>query len=161
MSIGNVRKGVTQASFNEEASFVFFAEILLLSSALGYSFGNWYVFGGLLIGLGIAFMIPILNIILALIFALSWGVIGATLGKPFQNLESIKDVSIDLILSSFSILTSQVNSIEDISIDLILSLFSTPASQVVGVILFLSGLGLHLSFIEYERDLTDDEDRNF
>ena len=47
MSIGNVRKGVTQASFNEETSFVFFAEILLLSSALGYSFGNWYVFGGL------------------------------------------------------------------------------------------------------------------
>ena len=161
MSIGNVRKGVTQASFNEEASFVFFAEILLLSSALGYSFGNWYVFGGLLIGLGIAFMIPILNKILALIFALSWGIIGAIIVKFFQSLESIKDVSIDLILSSFSILTSQVNSIEDISIDLILSLFSTPASQVVGVILFLSGLGLHLSFIEYERDLTDDEDRNF
>ena len=84
-------------------------------------------------------MIPILNIILALIFALSWGIIGAIIIKFFQSLESIKDVSIDLILS----------------------LFSTPASQVVGVILFLSGLGLHLSFIEYERDLTDDEDRNF
>ena len=32
-------------------------EIILLSSALGYSFGNWYVFGGLLIGLGIALKI--------------------------------------------------------------------------------------------------------
>ena len=161
MSIGNVRKGVTQSSFNEGAANAVIVEIILLSSALGYSFGNWYVFGGLLIGLGIAFMIPILNIILALIFALSWGVIGATLGKPFQNLESIKDVSIDLILSSFSILTSQIKSIEDVSIDLILSLFSTPASQVLGGFLFLSGLGLHLAFIEYERDLTDDEDRNF
>ena len=139
MSIGNVRKGVTQSSFNEGAANAVIVEIILLSSALGYFFGNWYVFGGLLIGLGIAFMIPILNIILALIFALSWGVIGATLGKPFQNLESIKDVSIDLILS----------------------LFSTPASQVLGGFLFLSGLGLHLSFIEYERDLTDSEDRNF
>ena len=95
MSIGNVRKGVTQASFNEETSFVFFAKILLLSSALGYSFGNWYVFGGLLIGFGITFMIAILNIILALIFSLSCGIIGSIIGKPFHNLESIKDVSID------------------------------------------------------------------
>ena len=139
MSTSNVRKGNTQSSFNEGAANAVIVEIILLSSALGYFFGNWYVFGGLLLGLGIAFMIPILNIILALIFALSWGVIGATLGKPFQNLESIKDVSIDLILS----------------------LFSTPASQVLGGFLFLSGLGLHLAFIEYERDLTDDEDRNF
>ena len=161
MSIGNVRKGVTQSSFNEGAANAVIVEIILLSSALGYFFGNWYVFGGLLIGLGIAFMIPILNIILALIFSLSWGIIGSIIGKPFQNLESIKDVSIDLILSSFSILTSQIKSIEDVSIDLILSLFSTPASQVLGGFLFLSGLGLHLAFIEYERDLTDDEDRNF
>ena len=87
----------------------------------------------------IVFLQHILNIILALIFSLSWGIIGSIIGKPFQNLESIKDISIDLILS----------------------LFSTPASQVLGGFLFLSGLGLHLSFIEYERDLTDDEDRNF
>ena len=44
MSTGNVRKGVTQASFNEEAAGALFVEILLLSSALGYFIGNWYVF---------------------------------------------------------------------------------------------------------------------
>ena len=44
---------------------------------------------------------------------------------------------------------------------IIISLFSTPPSQVLGGFLFLSGLGLHFSFIEWGKDLTDDEDRNF
>ena len=40
MSTSNVRKGNTQSSFNEGAANAVIVEIILLSSALGYSFGK-------------------------------------------------------------------------------------------------------------------------
>ena len=141
-----------QSWSDEFLAFVVFVEIILLSSALGYFFRDWYVFAAILIGLLITSVIPILDIILALILSLSWGIIGSIIGQSFYNLESINDVSIDLIMSSFSKLSSKIKSIEDISINLIISLFSTPPSQVLGGILLLIGLVYHLTYRSFFKE---------
>ena len=140
MSIGNTRKGFTQATFNEDASNFLIGEILIASIVGGAFFESWYVFGGVLLGLMILFLIPVINIVLAVVFSLLWAVIGAGIVCYFQ------DISLNL----------ETN----ISIDLVILLFSTPASQIIGVILFLSGLGMHLAGIEWARDVSDNEDRN-
>jgi len=140
MSIGNTRKGFTQATFNDDASNVLIGEILISSIVGGVFFESWYVFGGVLVGLMILFFIPVINIILAIVFSLLWAVIGAGIACYFQDIN--------------------LNLETNISIDLVTVLFSTPASQIVGGILFLSGLGMHMAGIEWVRDVSDTEDRN-
>ena len=141
MSIGNTRKGFTQATFNDDASNVLFGEIIIASIVVGVFFESWYVFGGVLVGLIILFCIPVINIVLAIVFSLLWAVIGAGIACYFQDIN--------------------LNLETNISIDLVTVLFSTPASQIVGGILFLVGLGMHLAGIEWVRDVSDTEDRNF
>ena len=81
-----------QSWSDEFCAFVVFVEIILLSSALGYFFRDWYVFAAILIGLLITSVIPILDIILALILSLSWGIIGAIIGQSFYNLEFLLNI---------------------------------------------------------------------
>ena len=140
MSIGNTRKGVTQASFNEDASNILIGEILIASIVIGYFFESWYVFGGVLVGLMILFLIPVINIILAIVFSLLWAILGAGIVCFFQDIN----------------LSLETNN----TVDLVTILFSTPASQIIGGILFLSGLGLHMGGIEWAKDVSDNEDRN-
>ena len=75
MSIGNTRKGFTQAQFNDSASSLLMGEIVVISALLGWANSSWYVFGGLFIGLIILFFIPVINIILTIIFSVAWGYI--------------------------------------------------------------------------------------
>ena len=140
MSVGNTRKGFTQATFNDDASNILIGEILITSIIGGVFFESWYVFGGVLVGLMILFLIPVINIVLAIVFSLSWAIIGAGIVCYFQDIN--------------------LNLETNISIDLVTLLFSTPASQIVGGVLFLSGLGMHMAGIEWARDVSDNEDRN-
>jgi len=140
MSIGNTRKGFTQATFNDEASNFLIGEILIASIVGGVFFESWYVFGGMLVGLIILFIIPVINIILSIVFSLFWAVTGAWIACYYQ------DINLNLETK--------------ISIDLVTLLFSTPASQIVGGLLFLCGLGMHMAGIEWVRDVSDTEDRN-
>jgi hypothetical protein len=140
MSIGNTRKGFTQATFNEDASNFLIGEILIASIVGGAFFESWYIFGGMLVGLLILFVIPLINIILSIFFSLLWAVIGAGIVCFYQDIN--------------------LNLETNISIDLVTVLFSTPASQILGGILFLSGLGMHMAGIEWVRDVSDHEDRN-
>ena len=139
MSIGNTRKGFTQAQFNDSASSLLMGEIVVISALLGWANSSWYVFGGLFIGLIILFFIPVINIILTIIFSVAWAIIGAGICCYFEDV-SLSD-------------TSSPG-------DLFLTLFSVPSSQVVGAILLLISLGLHFAGIEWIRDLSDPEDRN-
>ena len=43
MSIGNTRKGFTQATFNDDASNILIGEILITSIIGGVYFESWYV----------------------------------------------------------------------------------------------------------------------
>lgn len=80
MDIGNIRKGITQAHFNEQTSGVIMIEIFIISGLLAWHFKSWFVFGGVLLGLVGAFYIPVINIILACILSAGWGYIGYSLG---------------------------------------------------------------------------------
>jgi len=146
MTVGSTRKGVTQARFNDDASNFVFAEIAILSGVVGYHYGNWYIFGGMLIGLIICLYIPIINIFMGLSLSVLWGVIGAGITCFFQDINIQNPTDIFEFKDIFEFLVV---------------LFSTPASQIIGGILFLSSLGAHLATIEWTRDLTDPEDRNF
>jgi len=140
MSIGNTRKGFTQATFNEEAANVLMGEILIVSIIGGVFFESWYVFGGILVGLLILVGIPKINIILSIFLSLCWALIGAWIACYYQDINPNLETKI--------------------SIDLVTLLFSTPASQIVGGLLFLCGLGMHMAGIEWVRDVSDTEDRN-
>jgi hypothetical protein len=144
MSVGSVRKGITQAKFNEDASSIIHGEILILSVIFGVIFSSWYVFGAMLLGMIICLFIPIINILMGVCFSVLWALISAAIASYFQ------DVNLDDVTVIWDIFT-----VIGIS-----TIFSTPASQIVGSLFFLSGLGLHLGAIEWTRDLTDTEDRN-
>jgi hypothetical protein len=146
MSVGFTRKGVTQARFNDDASNFVFAEIGILSGVVGYHYGDWYIFGGMLVGLIICLYIPIINIFMGLGLSVLWGLIGAAITCFFQDINIQNPTDIFEFTDIYEYLVV---------------LFSTPASQIIGGILFLSSLGMHLATIEWTRDVADSEDRNF
>ena len=121
MDSGAVRKGVTQARYNEDVSQIVWVEILLISGVLGQVFHSWLTFGACLIGFFVFLSIPILNVLFAITLSIGWGLIGYFAGGYFltQN-----------------------------------------AGLVIGGIAFLSGVGAHLGFIEWTRDVSDPADRN-
>ena len=146
MAVGSTRKGVTQAKFNDDASNFVFAEIGILSGVVGYYFSDWYIFGGMLVGLIICLYIPIINIIMGVGLSVLWALIGAKITCFFQ------DTNIPNLTNTFEY--------ADIY-NVLVVLFSTPPSQIIGGLLFLASLGAHLATIEWTRDIADLEDRNF
>ena len=81
MDSGNVRKGITQAHFNEEQANIVYGELALISIVAGIYFQSWYVGGGSFIGLIILMVIPLLNIALATSLAAAWGGLGYIIGQ--------------------------------------------------------------------------------
>jgi hypothetical protein len=150
MSSGDVRKGNTQAGFNEKVSNIFAGEIIIISALFGYGFSSWYVFGGVLFGLIGAFMIPKLSMFVSVLFSFGWAVIVSFFACAANDVE---------LTSYFGRLESNYTSI-GLWFDFALQLFSIPASQVGGGIAFVIGMGVHLSGIEWVRDVSDSEDRN-
>lgn len=80
-----VRKGVTNANFNEEQSNIFIIEVFVISIAAGVYYSSWWVFGGVLLGLIIAVFIKILSVPLMLAFSACWGYIGYMIGNYFES----------------------------------------------------------------------------
>ena len=139
MSVGSTRKGVTQAKFNEEASNFIFGEIFILSGIVGFYYSNWYIFGGMIIGLIVCMFIPVINILMGIVLSTVWALIGATVVCFLQDID-IPDPS-NFLGFLGSVLTNS-------------------ASQVIAGIVFLCSLGLHFHAIEWIRDVTDSEERN-
>lgn len=76
MSSEHVRKGVTNAKFNEEQSNILFIEIGILSILIGLMSESWWAFGGSFLGLIFSLRIKFLAIPLMIVFSLVWGAIG-------------------------------------------------------------------------------------
>lgn len=76
----NVRKGVTNAKFNDSASSLFFAEIFILSVIIGAINQSWGVFGVTFIVIFVMSMIRQLMIILMVILTITWSILGLSLG---------------------------------------------------------------------------------
>lgn len=81
MSSGNVRKGVSQANFNEQYVGIVYFEIFVISAFVGWYKSSWYYFGGTLICLLTILITPYINLLLAFVLATSWGAIGYFVGK--------------------------------------------------------------------------------
>jgi len=175
MSVSSVRKSVSQAKFNEDASNVIYGEIIIISGIIGFSFNSWYVFGSMIISMCICLHIPIVNIIMSLLLSFLWAPVGGVITRAFQGVDFDNVTGpwgflfkiFSIIGRTFEELMKEFNRIQKFPIenladmgDLLGGIFSTPASIVVGGILFLSGLGLHLGAIEWTRDISDTEDRN-
>jgi hypothetical protein len=85
MSSGDVRKGISQANFNQQFIGIVYFEIFAVAVLIGWYKTSWYYFGGTLIGLLIILMIPYVNLLLALAFALGWGGVGYLIGILFSQ----------------------------------------------------------------------------
>ena len=85
MSHNEVRKGMTNAKFNEEQSGILFGEIFIISSGLGLYTQSWWIFGTTFIGLIIALFIPAIAIPLMIILSIGWGIIGFGIGAIFGS----------------------------------------------------------------------------
>jgi hypothetical protein len=81
----DVRKGVTNARFNDRNSTILFGEILCIAIVAGMLCRSWWTFGGVFIGLCIILYIPVLSGILLVILSLFWGFFGYALGALFQS----------------------------------------------------------------------------
>ena len=146
MGSGQVRKGITQAKFNDAAQKYIVSEISLLTIIGGIYYESWYAVAGIFFGLTVCFIIPVVNLVLALVFSVCWSLIFAAVVSLISIPASGELPNLDDYQTIFQYVTL---------------IYSTPASQVCGVTIFVASMGAHLGFIEYNRDLSDVEDRNF
>ncbi|EHK0700011.1 hypothetical protein ICL29_004017 [Salmonella enterica] len=114
MSSKDVRKGITNAKFNEDQSNILFFEIGILSILIGVVIHSWWAFGIAFLGLIFSLRIKFLAVPLIVIFSVIWGFLGYGVGSLFD---------------------------------------SSAASYVLAIIAFLSGLGTHLSALEWANDI--------
>ncbi len=98
MSMKDVRRGYTQAEFNETASNWLFGEILLLSVFLGLASSSWWVFGGLLLGMIFMLWVRKLAIILLTLLSIFWTVIVFGLGLEYGGYGAAFVLSIIVLL---------------------------------------------------------------
>lgn len=85
MSSRDVRKGVTNAKFNEEQSNVLMIEIMIISIGFGLFTQSWWGFGGILIALMMSMHIPFIAIPLMVVLSVGWGIIGYGIGSLFGS----------------------------------------------------------------------------
>lgn len=86
MSYEDVRKGVTNAKFNEENSNILFGEITILSIFLGVFFKSWWIFGLVFLGCIIALRFERIALFMCIGFSIVWGVIGYGIGTLFDSI---------------------------------------------------------------------------
>ena len=113
MDHNEVRKGVTNAKFNEDNSGILFLEVLIVSAVIGFVLTSWIYFGLSIFVMMFCLLFRPLAVLLSLVISIGWGIIGYLIG----------------------------------------TLFSHDASIVLGIIGLLSGLGMHMSAIQWTRDI--------
>lgn len=101
MSHKDVRKGVTNANFNEEMSGFLMGEIFLLSVMIGLYFQSWIAFGLVFLGLIVALFIKTLAMILIVGFSIAWGVLGWALGSLFDSTGASITIAVIAFIASF------------------------------------------------------------
>ncbi|MEZ2660493.1 hypothetical protein [Aneurinibacillus aneurinilyticus] len=86
MSQEDVRKGITNAKFNEENSNILFGEITLLSIFLGVFSRSWWVFGLVFLGCIIALRFKRTALFMCIGFGITWGIIGYGIGMIIDSI---------------------------------------------------------------------------
>ena len=75
-----VRRGVTNAKFNDKYSDVLGMEVSIISVAIGFAMKSWWWGGGTFLALFILSFIPSIATIMCYVFGIAWGVLGYFLG---------------------------------------------------------------------------------
>lgn len=75
-----VRRGVTNAKFNDDFSGILGGEVAAIALAIGIAMKSWWWGGGTFLVLFILSFIPTIATIMCYIFGIAWGVIGYLLG---------------------------------------------------------------------------------
>jgi len=88
MDSQSVRRGITNAKFNEQAFTYLFTEIMLFSIFIGLTIGSWFAGIGVLVGSIILFVLvtsvfPQFAIFIIIGISLVWGYIGYFIGGIF------------------------------------------------------------------------------
>lgn len=113
----SVRKGVTNASFNEEQSGILMGEVLIISICLGLYTQSWWIFGIALIGLLVSLYIPYIAIPLIIALSLGWGVIGYGIGSLFSSTGASVVLGIIGVLSGLGCHFAALEWVKDIGSD--------------------------------------------
>lgn len=82
------RAAVTQSHLHQDSFPAFTFQILIVAIVGGVSMGSWLVFGGVLLGLILVFMIPVIRKIVALALAGVFGYMGYMLGTELWGQEA-------------------------------------------------------------------------
>ncbi len=85
MSTGDVRRGITQAMYNQEQATTFYTEVFILSIVAGVFLQSWFVFLGASMFLFLGIHVPILGTIIIWGLSLGWGIGGFALGSIFND----------------------------------------------------------------------------
>jgi hypothetical protein len=109
----DVRKGVTQAKFNEQASGIFFSQVFVSAVAIGLWASSWIVFGVAFVGLIFAATKPQTQKILVLVFGISWGVLAWFLAGIFFGLAAQVVLGILFAMAGLGINLSAIEWVKD------------------------------------------------
>ncbi len=85
MDYKQVRKGITNAEFNEDKSNILFFEFVVIAVVVGLITRSWWWGGGLFLGLSTAIFIKPLAIVLVAVLSIGWGAIGYGIGSLFES----------------------------------------------------------------------------
>lgn len=114
MSHNDVRKGMTNARFNEEQMGILSGEIAIIAIVAGIYTKSWLIFGATFVGLAAALAFPIVAIPLMVLLSIGWGVIGYSIG----SLVGSKDASVVLgiigLLAGLGVHMAAIKWVEDI-----------------------------------------------
>lgn len=103
----DVRKGVTEAKFNESQSGLIFMEHFLVSVLVGvichmhFHKWGWWAFGGAYIGGFILLMIPFFANLFSLACSIGWGYLGYLIGMAFKSFPAAIVLAFLFFLVSF------------------------------------------------------------
>ena len=111
----SVRKGMTDAKFNEEAFRILFVEIVFLSIVAGVATSSWWCFGGVLLGLLIVINIPQLVEYICWIAVVAWGSFGFWIGKNlFEDIGAAVVLFAILGLGSYALHKAGIQHVNDV-----------------------------------------------
>lgn len=114
MESHNVRKGITNAKFNEDNAGILAGEIAIVAIAAGFYFHSWYIGGSLFLGLMIAMFIKPLAILIILALSICWGLVGYFIGVFFESTGAMVVLSILGFLMGLGANLSALEWVQDI-----------------------------------------------
>src|SRR5699024_286682 len=98
-----IRKGVTNAKYNDTASTLFFGELLLLSIILGSINKSWAVFGIVLLVTVVLSYIKQTLVILMVALTIAWSILAYIIGLSLGGWLAAIPISIIVLLLSTGI----------------------------------------------------------